>query len=229
MKKKVLTWTLCLLMVLASTQPSQAIVWVVVKAAVKKAIKAVDLAVQKQQNKVIWLQNAQKTLENTMAKLKLDEISDWTEKQKDQYKKYYDELRKVKVIITYYQRLRDLAQKQNQLLMEYQRAWNIIRNDPHFSAEEIADISKNYRAILNEAAQQVEGIVNIISSFHLEMSDSKRLEMINQTAEQLENNFRFLLRCKQENGMISYGRAKNQQDAAGIKQLYGLQTPNFKL
>lgn len=46
----------------------------VIKEGIKKAIKAVDLQVQRQQNKVIWLQNAQKTLENAMSKAKLEDI-----------------------------------------------------------------------------------------------------------------------------------------------------------
>mgnify|MGYP004106733677 CR=1 FL=1 len=57
----------------------------IIKAGIKKVIKAVDLKIQRLQNKTIWLQNAQKTLENTLSKLKLDEISEWTEKQKEQY------------------------------------------------------------------------------------------------------------------------------------------------
>ena len=48
----------------------------IIKAAVKKVIKAVDLKIQRLQNKTIWLQNAQKVLENKMSKLKLTEISD---------------------------------------------------------------------------------------------------------------------------------------------------------
>ena len=77
-----ITMLATMLLVVAPTQQSHAVVWVVVKAAVKKVIKAIDLQIQRLQNKTIWLQNAQKTLENTLSKLKLDEISDWTEKQK---------------------------------------------------------------------------------------------------------------------------------------------------
>lgn len=64
----------------------------VIKAGVKKVIKAVDLKVQRLQNETIWLQNAQKVLENQLSKLKLTEIADWTEKQKELYKNYYEEL-----------------------------------------------------------------------------------------------------------------------------------------
>jgi glutamate racemase len=57
----------------------------IIKAGVTKAIKAVDLKIQRLQNKTIWLQNAQKTMENAMSKLKLTEIGDWVEKQRKLY------------------------------------------------------------------------------------------------------------------------------------------------
>ena len=55
----------------------------IIKAGVKKVIRAVDLQIQRLQNKTVWLQNAQKVLENKMAALKLTEISDWAAKQKE--------------------------------------------------------------------------------------------------------------------------------------------------
>ena len=58
----------------------------IIKAGVKKVIMAVDLQVQRMQNKTIWLQNAQKEMENILSETKLDEISDWVQQQKDLYK-----------------------------------------------------------------------------------------------------------------------------------------------
>lgn len=68
----------------------------VIKAGVKKVVKAVDLKIQRMQNETIWLQNAQKVMENQLSKLKLTEIADWTERQKELYGKYYADLWKVK-------------------------------------------------------------------------------------------------------------------------------------
>src|SRR5690606_2590577 len=105
----------------------------VIKAGVKKVIKAVDLKVQRLQNETIWLQNAQKVLENQLSKLKLTEIADWTEKQKDLYSQYYTELWKIKSAIAYYKRIKDLTQKQLAIVDEYKWAWNLFRQDKHFS------------------------------------------------------------------------------------------------
>src|SRR6185312_7603026 len=128
------------------------------KAGIKKIIKAVDLKIQRLQNKTIWLQNAQKTLENALSKLKLDEIADWTEKQKEQYRKYYEELTKVKAIISYYQRIRDITQKQVRLVNEYNRSWQLIRQDKHFTADEILYMEKVYSGILDESVKNIDQI-----------------------------------------------------------------------
>ena len=80
----------------------------VIKAAIKKAIKAVDLQIQRLQNETIRLQNAQKAIENVLSKTKLEEISGWVEKQRKLFADYYEELWKVKEAVTYYRQIHDI-------------------------------------------------------------------------------------------------------------------------
>ncbi|MFT4152242.1 conjugal transfer protein TraI [Parafilimonas sp.] len=218
----VITFFSTALLVMAPTKQSHAVVWVVVKAVIKKVIRAIDLQVQRLQNKTIWLQNAQKTLENTLSKLKLDEISDWTEKQKDQYKKYYDELAQVKAIISYYQRIRDITKKQLSLVDEYNRAWSLIRQDNHFSGDEVNYMANVYSGILDESLKNIDQINLIIKSFTTKMSDAKRLELINNAADQVDNNYSDLVQFNQQNMLLSLQRAKTNNDAETVKKLYGL-------
>jgi len=210
------------LLVITPTQQSYAVVWVVVKAAIKKVIKAIDLKIQRLQNKTIWLQNAQKTLENTLSKLKLDEISDWTKKQKEQYEKYYEELTKVKSIIAYYQRIREITQKQGRIVDEYNRAWSLIRQDKHFTAEEISYMASVYSGIMDESMKNVEQISMIVKSFTTKMSDAKRLELINDAADRVDDNYSDLTQFNHQNTILSLQRAKTLNDVEMVKKLYGL-------
>lgn len=224
MKMKLVTVLLCILIVVAPTQKSHAIVWVVVKAAIVKVIKAIDLGIQRQQNKIIWLQNAQKTLENAMAKLKLDEISDWTSRQREQYKKYFDELQQVKALITHYQRLKEITRKQTRIVTEYQRAWGMIGNDKRFTVEEVRYMGKVYAGILDETLKNVDRIALVINSFRTQMSDAKRLEIINETADRVDGNYSDLLEFNRQNGMLSLQRAKGEQEVNTVKAMYGIKT-----
>lgn len=209
-------------LVVAPPQQSHAIIWTVVKAAAKKVIKAIDLQIQRMQNKTIWLQNAQKTLENTLTKLKLDEISDWTEKQEQQYRKYYDELAQVKSVITCYQCIRDITKKQLRLVDEYKRAWSLIGQDDHFTADEIMYMEKVYRGILDESLNNIDQIGFILKSFATKISDAKRLELINNAADRVDTNYTDLIRFNQQNLILSLQRSKSKNDVRALKKLYGL-------
>ena len=187
-----------------------------------KIIKAIDLAVQKIQNKTIWLQNAQKALENSMSKLKLDEISGWVEKQRTLYKDYFEELQKVKNIIAYYQRIKDLTQKNILLVDAYKKAFALFKQDQHFTAAEIAYMEKVYSGILEQSAKNIDQIFIVINSFSTQMSDAKRLEIIDGAAEQVEKNYADLVQFNTQNKLLSLQRSKDQQDIDVVRALYGI-------
>ncbi|WP_306565226.1 conjugal transfer protein TraI [Flavobacterium lindanitolerans] len=201
---------------------AQAGIMAVIQQGIKRVIRAVDLKIQRLQNKTIWLQNAQKTLENALSKLKLKEIAEWTEKQKEQYRKYYEELAKVKAMITYYQRIREVAQKQVAMVNEYSRAWALIRSDRNFTAEELSYMEKVYGGILEATIDNIDQITLIIESFALHMGDAKRLQLINDAADKIDTTYDDLRRFNRQNMVLSLQRAKTAQEIAAVKKLYGL-------
>ncbi|WP_294819070.1 conjugal transfer protein TraI [uncultured Flavobacterium sp.] len=193
-----------------------------VKAAIKKAIKAIDLRIQRLQNKTIWLQNAQKEIENTLSKLKLDEISGWVEKQRDLFREYYDELMRVKAAITYYKRIREVTEKQVRLVEEYQRVWPALQQDEHFNSEELEYMQQAYSGIIAESLENMEQIVLILESFTLQMSDAERLELINAAADSIDQNYDDLMRFNRQNVMLSLQRAKTSHDVDRLRLIYGM-------
>ncbi len=226
MKAKLITCVICLLLIgnpARSANNTAALpILEIVKAVTKKVIKAIDLRIQKLQNKTIWLQNAQKKVENVLSKLKLDEISDWTKKQKDLYQSYYEELAKVKSIITYYQRIKDITKKQTKLVEEYERAWNLFKQDSHFKESEIQYMERVYSGILEESVKNIDQIFLILDSFSTQMSDLKRLEIINKAADHIDSNYDDLTLFNQQNVMLSLQRAKTEAEVNQIKQFYGI-------
>lgn len=204
-------------------QAEAAIPWIeIIKKLAIRVIKAIDLAIQRNQNKVIWLQNAQKALENTMSKLKLDEITEWTEKHKEQYRKYFEELKKIKELIAAYKRIREVIDKQAALVTEYRRAWGLLQNDGHFTEKELLYMSQVYSGILVESAKSIDRIDGIITALTTSMTDGKRMEMINVAADQVDRNYDDLRRFNAQNMMLSLQRARTMDEAVVIKKLYGL-------
>ncbi len=195
----------------------------VIKAGVKKVIKAMDLKVQRLQNETIWLQNAQKVLENQLSKLKLGEIADWTQKQKELYGQYYEELWKVKSAIAYYKRVKDLMELQGEIAGEYSWAWGLLSKDKHFSSEELSAMEKVYTGILDESLKNVDQLLVVVSSFKTQMSDAARLELIIAAGEAMQVNYQALKRYNRENCLVSIQRAKSLEEVAHLKELYGIE------
>ncbi|WP_229216784.1 conjugal transfer protein TraI [Dyadobacter sp. 3J3] len=213
----------CAAMLAPVPETQAAIPWAqIIKEAIKKVVKAVDLLIQRRQNKVIKLQNAQKALENVMSKLKLEQIADWVKKQRDLYKEYYDELKKVKAVISYYFKIKQLAEKNLQVVQAYQRMWALLQKDPNFKADERAYMKKVYESILDETAKNVELLSSVVKAFTLQMTDAQRLALIDQAAARVDSNYSELLSFNRENKMLSLSRAKTQQDIDAVKSLYGL-------
>lgn len=194
----------------------------VIKAGVKKVIKAVDLKIQRMQNETIWLQNAQKVMENQLSKLKLTEISDWTERQKELYSKYYTDLWKVKAAISYYQRIKDVTTKQVLLVEEYKKAWSLAQQDKNFTADELDYMQKVYGGILKESAKNLDQLLLVVNSFKTQMSDAKRLELINEAADKIDENFNDLRQFNSQSIVMSLQRSKSQEQVEAVQRLYGL-------
>jgi hypothetical protein len=224
MRKLILLLSLGLLTALLPARHARAQdpVTEVIKAGVKKAIKAVDLQIQRQQNKVIWLQNAQKQLENAMTELRLGEIRDWVERQHVLYQDYYQELHQVKTLVADYQRIKRIAEKQARLLDAYEHAWRLLRQDPHFSAGELAYMARVYTGMLEESSRNLDLLLTVVEAYTTQMGDARRLELIGLAAARVEATYHDLVEFNRQNVLLSLQRAREQQGLEGLRELYGL-------
>jgi hypothetical protein len=223
---KIIICLLCIFLVSTPVRPANSVavlpILEIVKAVTKKVIKAIDLKIQRLQNKTIWLQNAQKQIENILSKLKLEEISDWTKKQRDLYKDYYEELMKVKSVITYYRRIKEVTVKQTKLISQYEKAWSLFKRDEHFNSDELDYMEKVYGGILEESIKNIDQIFLILDSFSTQMSDLHRLEIINNAADAIDTNYDDLILFNKQNVLLSLQRAQSAKDVKKVKQFYGI-------
>ena len=194
----------------------------IIRQGIKKAIVAVDLKIQRLQNKTIWLQNAQKTIENTMSKLHLAEITDWVEQQRKLYDDYFQELWKVKSVIASYQRVKDIIETQVAMVKEYKGAWTVFQQDHNFTVDELDFMYRVYTGMLEESLKNINQLYLVINAFATQMSDAKRLELINAAADQVEQSYMDLKQFNNQNKIISLQRASERGEIEYVKKLYGL-------
>ncbi len=83
-------------------------------------------------------------------------------------------------------------------------------------------MEKVYSGILDESLKNIDQINLIIKSFTTKMSDAKRLELINNAADQVDANYSDLVQFNRQNTLLSLQRAKTETEVQAVKKLYGL-------
>ncbi|MDN5287460.1 MAG: conjugal transfer protein TraI [Mucilaginibacter sp.] len=224
MRKITVICILSLLCTIAGAEASYAQIPIVglFGSAMKKIITAIDLKVQKMQNQTIALQNAARQLENSLSLGKLQDISAWLDKEKNLYQSYYQELARVKGVISDYAEVKEIISRQKQLLGEYQPAWLLFRRDRHFSPEEISYMQNIYGGILQESIRNLNEVLLAVSDFSTQMDDAERMQKVRQASAAMQTNLDHLRQFNQQNATLSLARARNEQDRRSVKQLYGL-------
>lgn len=216
------TMLLASLWLIPATTHAQIPVAAVIQAGVKKVIRAVDLKVQRLQNKTLALQNSQQLLENQLNQLNLTEIASWVAKQRDLYQKYYASLWEVKTIISYAHQVRRIADMETAIAQAYARGWGQASVDPHFTPKERQYMHAVYSGILDQAATQADELVGVVTAFTSEMNDADRLREINRVATAVQREYDDIRRFNTQNAFVSLARARSQGDAESIRKLYGL-------
>lgn len=192
-----------------------------IKLAVKKIIKAIDLQIQRLQNVTIELQNVQKKVENTLSKLKLKEIADWTQKQKDLYQEYFDELWRVKSILANYHRMTLIIDLQKQMFTEYKNTYNLVQSNINFSVSEKNFMLGVYKGMLDASLTGVDDMINMMKSFAVQMSDAERVALIDKTTDYLEGLLSDLRSFNGQNIALSQQRTRNRTDMETLRHIIG--------
>ncbi|MBN7817475.1 conjugal transfer protein TraI [Algoriphagus pacificus] len=226
-RKKIIVLVLPLFLALTVVPLSRAkavpiaVILEVIAAGVKKVIQAIDLKIQRLQNETIVLQNAQKLLENKLNRLKLAEIASWDELQRKQYEHLFQELWKVKSVISQIQRVRDIAKLQQQIVKEYHQAWTVISNSSFLSDSEKAVSEKVYLELLEESLDNLQHVTEVMTSFSVQMNDADRLKALHETEGRIRSNLLDLRIVNRKNFKLIHSRTDLFPNA--LKKMYGLE------
>jgi hypothetical protein len=121
-----------------------------------------------------------------------------------------------------YKRVRQVMDKQVKIVDEYRKCWSIVQNDSHFTKEELGYMAKVYLGIMEESVKNLDQVLLVINSFKTQMSDGKRLEIIENAAVEIDQNYFDLKEFNTQNMLLSLNRAKDAHEIETVKQLYEL-------
>jgi hypothetical protein len=220
--KKVIIVLILLAIGFAPKADAQIPVVSLVSGIIKKVIVAIDLKVQQLQNQTIALQNAEASVENNLHLSSLNDINGWLGKEKALYQQYYKELATVRTVIADYDEVKRIISQQKELLAEYNNANNLFRQDKHFSAAELNQMTTVYGGIIEESARNLQEVVTAVTSITTQMKDAERLLLIHHATAGMQKNLDDLRQFNNNNVQLSLARAKDEQDRTQIRQLYGL-------
>jgi len=223
MKKQIFILLSCLLLVaIAPRAQAQIPVVSAFTGLIKKVIVAIDLGVQRLQNKTIALQTAQQQIENALHLNSLKDISGWLDKERNLYAGYYNELAQVKRLLADYQMVKDVITKQKQVITEYREASVLFNRDAHFTAAELRYMSTIYDGILQESLRNLEAVTTVITSLTTQMDDAERWLRIDQADKAIQLNLDHLRQFNRQNALLSLSRSRDEHERRGVQQLYGI-------
>jgi hypothetical protein len=177
---------------------------------ISKAIKAIDLKVQKLQNETIWLQQAQSLAENELSKLKLSEINGWQRQLSDLYAGYFAELQQVKGAVTGLAQIRRIVVMQKRVVFEYGR----MAKD--------ANVKPQYDALLNTSMDVLQTLYAVSSSQYA-MRDAERISMILSLKDAMSHCLSSIQALNQQQVDAIAAHARMQADLQFVKKLNGIQ------
>ena len=194
----------------------------VIAQGVAKVIRALDLKVQRLENKTLVLTHQQKMLCNQLTGERLAEISSWTERRRQLLQQYYASLWQVKDVIRGAARVRQIAAMEKDITRAYAQGWAQVAADEHYTPAERDYIRSVYSGILSRAADAAGELAGVVKDFRTSMSDAERGTRIEQVASAVRRMYGDIRRFNTENQLLSLSRARGARERTTLKTLYGL-------
>lgn len=177
---------------------------------IAKAIKAIDLRVQRLQKETLVLQGVQQVAEQELGRWKLSEISDWQQQLQGLYAGYFAELKMVKSAIKGGAVVRRILSLQKEVVVEYGRLGKE------------GTIKKEYDELLN-LSMEILRTLQITLSDGLSMRDAERIQLqyaLKNSMYHCLESVQLLNKRQQE---LILRKTKMKAGIDYVKRLHGLQ------
>lgn len=159
----------------------------VIKKGVKKVIRAMDLVMQRLQKYFLHIQNVLEKAKNLMAESKLGEITEWVQKKKELFDKYYDDLWRIKNIIDNIKSIKTSIASQAKLIDKYKLVLTRVLTRDLFNDDEKKMIQDVYTTMLAENINHITSMTNLITNYKIQMDDGDRLELITEYSRKINS------------------------------------------
>jgi len=150
-------------------------------------------------------------------------VTNWKEVQRvyNQGKEYYDRLKSVHDLVRDAKKVRDAILLVGEIGDIYVISFQKMLSDPHFTFEELVAISNGYTMLLQESANMLQEIRDVVNVTGLSMTDAERMQLINYVYDKLKTHRNLVAYYTRKNISVSLLRAKKAGDNDSVMALYG--------
>jgi len=150
-------------------------------------------------------------------------IKNFQEVQKvyNQGKEYYDALKSVKNLVKDAKKVRDAILLVGEIGDIYVNTYQKMLADPNYSFEELVAISNGFALLLQESADMLLEIKDVVNVNGLSMTDNERMEIIDKVYYRLKKHRNLVSYYTRKIISVSYLRARKTNDTNRVMALYG--------
>lgn len=176
---------------------------------ISKAIKAIDLKVQRLQNETLVAQVAQQEAEKEMSRSKLAEITGWQDQLSSLYAGYFSELKQVKSVVSGSSVVQRILSSHKQIVIEYGR----LGKD--------ASVKGQYDGLLN-ASMDVLQTLQLVLGSQLSMKDAERFKVLWTLQDAMDHCLDGLKALNKRQAEMIANRTRMNADIEFVKRLHGI-------
>ncbi len=140
----------------------------------------------------------------------------------DLHKNFLDGLMQVSPIVKNYKRVADIINYQIILVKEYKAAFNRFKKDNNFNSQELEYLGGVYDNLFKQSLKNLDDLATVITANKLRMSDDERLKAIDNLFADMQDKVMFLRHFNNNTTILAVQRAKERNDAATIRNIYGI-------
>lgn len=166
-------------------------------------------------NTVKEIATASKTVKNTLNGFK--EV----EKLYNDTKKYYDALKKVNNLIGDAYKVKECILMVGDISEIYVTSYKRMLSDKNFRPAELAAMAAGYTKLLEMSGESLKELKSVAKSQIFSMNDSERMQAIDRIYTAIREYRSLVSYYTRKNISVSYVRAREKNDLASVKALYG--------
>ncbi|MDF7815519.1 MULTISPECIES: hypothetical protein [Hymenobacter] len=143
----------------------------------------------------------------------------FSEKNMLMAKNWYDGLLSISSAVRDYRRVKNIFEKQTQIIQQYSSAIEVLRKSPFIKPQQLADMTTMYGKMLLESSNTIGDLQTIVSPAMLKMTDAERMRFIDQLDKKITDQSGLVNYYTQRNLMMMRVAKEQAQDLESLKNL----------